>query len=152
MKQYEITYISDPLLTEEVRHELDVTIETKITEFAGAIEKSIVATRRRLIYPIKKKVNGFLRTINIQLDPAKLIDVQHFLKREGNILRFTIINTIPRGVVAQDIVDRHSIQKKGAAKKKPEKSITRAPKKDVKPVSMEDVEKGIEEALTEKVE
>ncbi len=155
MNQYEITYFSDPQLTEEARHELDGSIEAKVTQLNGAIEKNTPNTRRRIMYPIKKRVSGFLRSINIQIDPANIAEVKEFLKREAGVLRHVLIQTKPRAEVPGEVVDRHAPnrQKKAGANKKPMMTKTVAPKETVpaKPVTMEDVEKGIEEALTEEV-
>lgn len=153
MNQYEITYFSDPQLTEEARHELDGSIEAKVTQLNGAIEKNTPNIRRRIMYPIKKRTNGFLRAINIQIDPANIAAVQQFLKREAGVLRHVVLQTQPRAEVPNDIVDRHapSRQKKAGAKKPMMTKIAPKATKPAKPVTMEDVEKGIEEALTEEV-
>lgn len=153
MNQYEITYFSDPQLTEEARHELDSSIEAKITQLNGAIEKNTPNIRRRIMYPIKKKVNGFLRAINLQIDPANIAEVQQFLKREAGVLRSVVLQTKPRAEVPADIVERHAPnrQKKAGIKKPMMAKTTPKISKPAKAVTMEDVEKGIEEALSQEV-
>lgn len=156
MNDYEITYISSPQLAEDARGQLDAAIDNKITEEGGISEFASPSLRRRLAYPINKNANGFLRTLQIQLDPAKLAAIHEYLKKELNIIRFAILKTTRRADVPAEIIEKH-VPKKTPQNKKGEKNnrhgaVTRKPKSTpAKSVTMEDVEKGIEEALTEEV-
>jgi small subunit ribosomal protein S6 len=150
MNQYEITYISNPNLDESERAQLDSTIDAKITELSGNTIHTTSSLRRRLAYQIEKNTSGFLRYLHLELAPEHIATIQDWLRKENNVLRFSILATIKRPEVSAEITAKY-VQKKGDAKKKPVKAATRAKTKAAAPVTMEDVEKGIEEALTEEV-
>ncbi len=143
MKEYEITYISSPQLTEEARVGVDATVDGFIDKLSGTITHADANTRRRLFYPIKKQPTGFARTLNILLDPAHLIEVRQMLHKHADILRTTILQTPRREEVTMAIFDE--IDKPAAPVAKA------AEKKPAKPVTMAEVEERIEEALDEEV-
>lgn len=152
MNQYEITYISSSNLDETGRAQLDGSIDAKINELAGNATHASNSLRRRLAYPIKKNASGFLRYLHLELAPEHIATIQELLRKESNILRFSILATEKRPEVAADIIAKY-VQKKGDNKKKPgsNKPTTHTKAKPAGPVTMEAVEKGIEEALSEEV-
>ncbi len=141
MHDYEITYLTDPQLNEEARTELNSAIDGKINELAGSIMHASASLRRRLAYPIKKTNSAFLRHLQIQLDPSKTQELHTFLKKAQGLIRFTILQTAQRQEVGLEVLER---SKKAA----PAQASTAKPDKKV---TMADVEKGIEEALTEEI-
>jgi ribosomal protein S6 len=154
MVNYEITYVASPLLDETGRGELDSGIDAKVAELGGSITYQSPSLRRRLAYMIEKQTSAFIRTLQIELDPAKAADVHTLLKKHPSILRFSILHSGRREEVPMEIVERYSRKKdaKGAsnapAGRGPRKPQTAAPAKEV---TMQDVEKGIEEALSAEV-
>ena len=147
MNTYEITYLSDPQLTEETRDELNNTVDKQITDVDGAVAHSSPSLRRKLAFPIKDKAFAFVRTMSVDLGPDKLEDVREYLKKHESIIRFTVLNTPKRSEVSAEVAEKFARTKKDSRhKKKP-----REDRKPAKKVTMEDVEKGIEEALTEEV-
>lgn len=144
MNQYEITYLINPKTGEEDREKLNGGFDAKVSEFEGRVVHTSPTLRRNIGYAIQKTRSAFLRSVNIELDPAKIADIQDLLKRDKDVLRFTILNTPQRAEISQEILAKAQ-QKPG---QKPKKQETPKP---VKKVTMEDVEKGIEEALTEEV-
>lgn len=142
MNQYEITYLIDPQVNEEAREELNVAIDSKISELKGKVDNSKPTLRRKLAYPIDKKQSVFMRNMHIELDPAALADLREHLKKTNSILRVTILNTPLREGLSPETLkqrDEEAKQRKEAARK------------EQREVTMEDVEKGIEDALTEEV-
>ncbi len=159
MTDYEITYITDSLLDEAGRGELDTAIDSKISDLAGVASFASPNLRRRLAYHINKKNTAFIRTLQIQLDPAKITEMHTLLKKNPGIIRFSILQTPRREDATAEVIDRYTrkndgktttgqrpLGHKAAADGAPGKAG--APAKEV---TMQDVEKGIEEALTAEV-
>jgi len=144
MNEYEITYISTPQLTDEARGELDGTIDAELDKLQASIQSTEPTTRRRLFYPIKKQAAGFLRALNVVLDPAHITPFRQWLTKQPGILRVTILQTAPRSEVTTAIFDE--LEKPSV----PVKAKV-ADKKPAKEVTMQEVEERIEEALEEEV-
>ncbi|HLC49547.1 MAG TPA: 30S ribosomal protein S6 [Candidatus Andersenbacteria bacterium] len=153
MKQskYEITYLIDSKLSEEDRGAVESSVDELVATFAGSVGASAPTLRKKLAYDIKRNNSAFLRIMNIELNPAKIADVKDFLKREAKVLRFTILATTERKRVSQEIMDKYSKRTGKDKQEKPEYKKTVKPATVEKEVTMQDVEKGIEEALTEEV-
>lgn len=143
--EYEITYLIDPNTAEEGRAELNTGIDAKITELAGKVAVSSAVLRRRLAYPIIKTDSAFIRTVHIELAPEHVEEIRMLLKKTKDVMRFTILRTHKREGVPAELLER-TRGSKGDHKKKDVRKAAPAKK-----VTMEDVEKGIEEALTEEV-
>lgn len=144
MNEYEITYLINPNVTEEARDELNAAVDKKIAELKGSITHSAPTLRRKLAYPIGKTNSAFLRAIHVQLDPEHIAEVQSMLKKSNGILRVTILSTPFRKDLDAEFIER-------VQTKNPRKKGMKTATKPQKEVTMEDVEKGIEEALTEEV-
>lgn len=142
MSEYEITYIIDGKASDEARDQLAADFERQVADIEGKIAHASAALRRQLAYPIKRERTGFLRVVNLTLDPSRLMSLQQFLSKHEHVLRFTVLNTPYREELPADVM--RSVTEAAA---KPRASA----KKPAKKVTMEDVEKGIEEALTEDV-
>ena len=149
--QYEITYLIDPKLSEEQRGALQTSVDDLVTKLEGSVMGSTPTLRKKLAYEIKHNNSAFFTIMHIDLPPAKLADIQDFLKREAKVLRSTILATPERKRISQELKEKYSKKAgkdkggKGDYKKTPEIA---AP---VKEVTAEAVDKGIEEALTEEV-
>lgn len=142
MKEYEISYISSPSLTEDARAELDNAITENIEAAKGSISYDTPVIRRRLAYEIEKQPLGFLRTVQAEIDPEKINALRDKLKKHKGVLRINILQTAKRQEVTPDMLDV-------AAQKAKEPS--KADKEPAKEMSMEEVEEKIEEALEEEV-
>lgn len=143
MNEYEITYLINPNVTEEARDELNAAVDKKIAELKGSITHAAPTLRRKLAYPVGNTNSAFLRALHVQLDPSHINDVQSMLKKTNGVLRVTILNTPFRKDLDAEFIEKvqtKSPNKKAKKASKPQKEVT-----------MEDVEKGIEDALTEEV-
>lgn len=149
--QYEITYLIDPKLSEEDRGAVETSIEDLITKLEGSLLGSTPTLRKKLAYEILNNNSAFLRVMNLELDPAKIADLQDFMKREPKVLRFTILSTPERKRISQEILEKYSKRAGKDKGGKPESKKAAEPAAPAKEVTMQDVEKGIEEALTEEV-
>lgn len=145
MNEYEITYLSDPQLSEDARGELDAAVDSLIDQLGGAVSASDPNNRRRLFYPIKKQMVGFARTVNVTLDPSQISPLRETLAKRAGVMRVALLKTPRRNDVTTETIDEYFKKavpgKPGAIKEK----------KEVKPVTMEEVEEKIEEALDEEV-
>ncbi|MDA1169408.1 MAG: 30S ribosomal protein S6 [bacterium] len=149
--QYEITYLLDPKLSEEDRGTLDTSIDELVAKHGGSVAPSAPTLRKKLAYDIKRNNSAFLRVVNIELDPAKIAAIKDVMKREVKMLRFTILATTQRKRITQEIFDKYGKKsdKDRSGKSDHRKPITpAAPQKEA---TMQEVEKGIEEALTQEV-
>ena len=145
MNEYEITYIISGKAADEARDTLNSDVEKRIADLEGKINHASAALRRQLAYELNKEKTGFVRVLSVTLDPSKIADIHTLLKKNTNILRFAILNTPYREELPSDALTNLEEEASKA------KAAKEAPKEPAKEVTMEDVEKGIEDALTEDV-
>lgn len=150
--QYEITYLIDPKLSEDARGALCASFDEQITAAEGVITSAAPVLRKTLAYPIKHQNAAFIRAMQIEVDPAKIADLRSFLKKSESVMRLTILATAPRTRMSQELLEKHSKRKgKAAGNERPEKQKQTKAEVPEKEVTMQDVEKGIEEALITEV-
>ena len=140
MKNYELTYLASPELSEQDIKNLSEKINKFIQEETGTIEKTTQSSKKKLGYSIKRKEGAFLISLDFFLDPDKLKNLEKKLKAENQILRYTIlIKRAPR---------KASIIRKFLPKKEKPFII---PKKatETKKVELKEIDKKIEEILNE---
>lgn len=141
MSEYEITYITNPGLTEDARGELDAAIDSIVEKLDGKATHTSENTRRRLAYPIQKQPVGFVRMIQISLDPEKIEELRQAIRKTNGVLRVSVLNTPRRQEVSAAIFD--SVTKQQTEPKKVDAKA--------EPVTMKEVEEKIEKALDEEV-
>lgn len=149
MNEYEITYLADPQLDEQNKVKLDENIDSKIAKLKGNITYSsptnAPSSRRRLHYAIDKKRVAWLRTMQIELDPANIEKLRTVIKKTDGIIRTSILNTPRRQEIPATIFDSLNNKEDDMVKKK------EAIKKSGKPVTDQEISKKIDEALKEEV-
>ncbi len=91
MKLYELTYLISPDLSETELKSFQEKIVSLIENKGGVLVSTNEPTKKKLAYPIKKKSEAYLSSLNFQLSPDKLIEIERELKTEENILRFLLI-------------------------------------------------------------
>lgn len=145
MREYEVTYLIDPLLQEDTRDELNAAVDSKIAEVSGVLTSTTPSLRRNLGYTIRTARAAFVRTLNITITPDHIHDVRTYLQKAKGVLRFQILNTPKRQDVPADVVA------KAMQKEKRGVPVKKETEREKKPVTMAEVEKGIEKALSEDV-
>jgi len=133
MKYYELNYLISPEISEEEVRAFQEKTAALIKEEGGIlIEGSNLLSKKKLAYPIKKKGEAYLATLNFQLNPEKLPNLEKKIKLDLQILRYLILT------------------------KSPEKRISVLREEKVKPVSvsekkveLKEIEKKLEEILNE---
>ncbi len=146
MAQYEITYISDGEIAEEARAQLDAEVDGAIRDLGGSASFSSPHTPRRLFYPVAGKRTAGMRALQVELESSQVEELKTFFKKHAGLLRFSILNTPRRSEVPATILD----QLRGS-KGRPTPAPVTSKAAPAKPVTMEEVEKGIEKALEEEV-
>jgi small subunit ribosomal protein S6 len=91
MKNYELTYLISPDLSETEVKSLQEKISSLIGNKGGVLVNLNTPTKKKLAYPIKKRMEAYLSSLNFQLSPDRLIEMEKDLKVEENVLRFLII-------------------------------------------------------------
>jgi small subunit ribosomal protein S6 len=96
MKIYELNYLISPDLVEEELTAFQEKINNLIQEEKGILGEINKPSKRILAYPIKKFVQAFLCSINFQLEPEYLLNIEKKIKNDAKIIRYLILVKIPR--------------------------------------------------------
>ncbi len=91
MRNYELTYLISPDLSETELKSFQEKIVSLIENKGGVLVSTNEPAKKKLAYPIKKRVEAYLSSLNFQLSPDRLIEMERELKTEENILRFLLI-------------------------------------------------------------
>lgn len=140
--EYEVTYIANPEITDDVRGELDTAVDAAIADVGGQILASSPTIRRRLYYPILKKQAAFSRSINLEVATEHTEALRHTLSRLPHMLRLSLLRTPKRTEVTNESFAQAvegSTRRRGGTGT-PDKAVTE-----------QAVDAGIEKALQEEV-
>ena len=96
MKTYELTYLITPDLSEEETRAFQEKIIASLQEEGGILTEAGIISKKRLAYPIQKKIQVYLAVLTFQLNAEKLVNLEKKLKAENQILRYIIITKVPR--------------------------------------------------------
>ncbi len=144
MKNYELTCLISPDLSDEELKNISVKINSFIQEEIGVLEKISEPLRKRLGYPIKGKTRAFSVSLNFSLDPEKLKNLEKKLKSENQILRYIILIKI----AAKEVLPRKKRLLK-IPQKITEPSEPAAYQPKAGKVELKEIDKKIEEILGE---
>lgn len=140
MKNYELTFLISPDLSDERSAQSRDKIISLIKEEEGVLLEANILLKRNLAYPIQGKSEAYLASILFQLSPEKLSGLEKRLKEEKEIMRYIILAERKRKAVS--LVRR----------RKPI-GITSLPagetKTQEKKVELKEIEKKLEEILDE---
>ena len=91
MRHYEVMVILDPDLEERtVSPSLDTFLNV-IRKSGGNVEKVDVWGRRRLSFEINKKVEGIYAIIDLQAEPAAVLEFDRQLNLNESVLRTKVL-------------------------------------------------------------
>ena len=96
MKNYELTLILSPLLTETETNDLIGTLVSFLQEQGGLLSNQNIEKRTKLAYPIKKQSEGSITTLTFTFSPDKLKELEVKLKENTSILRYMLLNKITK--------------------------------------------------------
>jgi len=139
MKNYELTYIVSPELSEEELKELESKITSLIRVENGVLSEVRPPVIKSLSYPIKKKRSAYLISLGFQLAPEKLENLERKLKQEAQIIRYLLLIKPVSGI--REVMAPIRKPRLRAALPKVKKPETK--------VELKEIEKKLEEILGE---
>jgi len=91
MRNYELTLIVSPEISEGAVNDVIGKVTTQIQEEGGIISKEEVLERRKLPSFIQKHPSGYLTLVNFSIQPEQLTGVEKTIKEEKQILRHMLL-------------------------------------------------------------
>jgi small subunit ribosomal protein S6 len=91
MKDYELTVILDPEIADENVPATLERIHNTITSRGGEVVDTDHWGRKRLAYPIKRKLEGNYFLSRVRMDPASERDLERTLNIAEDVLRHMVI-------------------------------------------------------------
>ncbi len=92
MKYYELTYLITPELSEKEAQDFHQKIISFLQEKEAILDiKEESVKRTKLAYPIRKKEEAFLATVEFYLDSKKISEVRKEVEKKKEILRYLIV-------------------------------------------------------------
>lgn len=141
MKQYELTYLISPDLSDKEADSFSIEIASLVQEKQGILEKNLSLLKKQLGYPIKKKMVAYLAGLNFQINPEGLEELKKQIKSESRILRYLILTKEPPKKIVKTLITREG-------RKEGESFFDKKPKRVIKPkVELKEIEKKLEEIL-----
>jgi small subunit ribosomal protein S6 len=142
MKNYELTYLITPLLSEEEARAFQEKIISSIQDQGGILTEGGILVRKRLAYPVKKNLQAFLAVLSFQLSPEKTADLEKKIKAEGEILRHLLV--IKEPLKEKFLRPRRTIRVPEPALKAKEPATSKEKK-----VELKEIDKKLDEILKE---
>jgi len=153
LQHYELTFIIPGNLPEDQHPAVIEKVNSLLGQYQAQIVSQEDLGKRKFAYPIKHLRHGFYRTITLNLEPAKLKEIEKELKLDQNILRFLIIKThetTEKEIAAQKEVKAKRVKEKIAQASK-QKEDQKEEKTKKQKVSLEDLDKKLDELLDDEV-
>lgn len=91
MINYEIMFIVDPTLDDEMKEKTVETVK-EIISAEGEVKNTEIWGLRKLAYPIKKKTEGYYAVIDFQAEPTLPKELDRRLRISDNVIRHLIVN------------------------------------------------------------
>lgn len=132
MKNYELTYLISPQLSEEEAKSFQEKIASLIKGEAGVLEDQLMPVKRNLAYTIKKQNQAYLAVLDFKLEPEKLSNLQKKLKEDSQIIRYLLITKRAR---PKEMIE--------TIRRRPRRVVSEKEKK----VELKEIEKKLEEIL-----
>ncbi len=147
MKNYQLTYLISPELSEEEAAKLSEQIVSFIQEREGTLDKSPQTIKKKLGQPIKNKTTAYSIVLNFHLKPEKIIEIEKNLKNEPGILRHLISKAPTQKIVKERELTAKFFKKAPATKLKSGEQFTGPLPQERKKVGLKEIEKKLEEIL-----
>jgi small subunit ribosomal protein S6 len=90
MRNYEVAYIADPEMDEQSLASLEEKVTGWIQGVGGEAVKVDRWGRRRLAYPIKKRVDGYYTFVSARIPPRASAGLEREMRLNEQILRFMV--------------------------------------------------------------
>lgn len=92
MSNYELIFIVHPSVSDEELPGEVTKISDLVTKLGGSTSEVTQWGRKKMAYPIKKSNEGNYVLAKIDLNPAKVGELDSNLKMSGSILRHLLVN------------------------------------------------------------
>lgn len=96
MRSYEIAYIADPELDEQALGALEDKVKGWVEVAGGQVNKVDRWGKRRLAYPIRKRMDGFYVILEAKLPAQASLPLERDLRLTEQVLRYMITLQEPR--------------------------------------------------------
>lgn len=91
MINYEIMFIVDPTLDDEMKEKTVETVK-EIISAEGEVKNTEIWGLRKLAYPIEKKTEGYYVVVDFQAEPTLPKELDRRLRISDNVIRHLIVN------------------------------------------------------------
>jgi small subunit ribosomal protein S6 len=101
MRHYEVMVILDPELDERtIAPSLDAFLSV-VKKDGGSVEKVDIWGKRRLAFEINKKGEGIYAVIDLNAEPASVIELDRQLNLNESVLRTKVLRPVPKKASAK---------------------------------------------------
>ncbi len=90
-KNYEITWLSSPLMEEKEAFDYFNKIKKIITDKNGLPKDEELPKKINLSYPVRKLRAAFISTINFEANGESILSIKELLEKEEKVIRYLII-------------------------------------------------------------
>lgn len=90
MRKYELMCVFQPDLDENALNGMIEKVKGWVTESGGSVEKVDIWGRRKLAYPIRKKMEGQYVLFNLTLLPKATADLERNLRYQEAVMRYLL--------------------------------------------------------------
>jgi small subunit ribosomal protein S6 len=151
-KKYELLYVLPAKYTEAEISQLSEKIKETVTSIGGAVSEVHHLGKRKLAYPINHVRHGNYVLAFFEADAAVLAKLNETLRLSADLLRHLIVERDPYLTQIPSLAETAEMRSEDDAprERRPEPPRGR-PTAAQKPISMEDLDKKLDEILTEEV-
>jgi len=156
LQHYELTFIIPGSLPEDEHPKIIDKINSLLQQNEAQITSQEDMGKKKFTYPIKHLRHGFYKTMTFDLEPQKLKEIEKELMLDQNILRFLTIKSHQK--TKEDIAKEEKVKAKRVKEKIAERTKQVEEKKEEKKektkkpkISLEDLDKKLDELLDDEV-
>ncbi len=150
MKPYELTYIISSHIVSEQVENLKKGVEDFVQKNGGVIVKSEKSIAQSLAYPIKKHSSGFFMTLEFNAEEKDIKALKAELEKTPDILRHFIVVKMPAKIMKARRTRKPAVDETKVKSKTENTEVFKEKAiKDEKPVADEDIDKKLDEILSE---
>jgi small subunit ribosomal protein S6 len=91
MRAYELLYIVNPVIEDELREATSQRIDTTITSQGGGIDKIEDWGKRKLAYEINGLADGDYTLVEFHAEPTSIAEISRVLRITDAVERFIIV-------------------------------------------------------------
>lgn len=91
MNYYELTYLASPTFTQEEVANYHKKIKSQISKEDGVTGPEQEPIKKTLAYPVKKQTQGYIASIDFEINADELSKIKEILKKESSMLRYILI-------------------------------------------------------------